>query len=230
MRLVLVPAALAAVLCFGASAVAQPSYSCSGRLNATERAICGDAGLSQLDSVMAGRFFAIFDRLDAARQATFRHEQTQWRADRDACGAATGCIRANYVFRIAAFDAMEGVAVPERFASATVLPDGSIQRVAADGSRTIRRPDGTIERYLPNGEKLPEVVFAQVQPSDLPELPPLSPSTTAWFVAFESTLLSIIENILTDAEYVAYQPTETGKEKLVLIDWRLRSIAFLTQP
>ena len=41
-------------------------------------------------------------------------------------------------------------------------------------------------------------------------------------------LLAILRNILTDAEFEAYQQTEADKGYYERINWRLRSIQFLT--
>ena len=211
-----------------------PSYNCSGNLNPTERTICNNAGLSKFDRDMANRFGVIFDRLSGDRKKAFRNQQTRWRRDRDACGRAVGCIRANYVYRILQFDNIRGGApsrttpAPEKLASAKVLPDGSIEKRFPDGGRVVRLPDGTTERYLPDGTKLPPAVFKSgVQPSTLPPLPD---TLASWGSGLEGSLLGILDNILTETEYSAYLLTESDKVDYELIDWRLRSIAFLTQP
>ena len=221
-----------------ASASAQPSYSCRGNLNPTERTICNDAGLSKYDRDMANKFVAIFDRLAGDRKRAFRNQQTRWRRDRDACGPVVGCIRANYVYRILQFDRLNSGGAPsrtdpgpepEKLASAKVLPDGSIEKRLPDGGRVVRLPDGTTERYLPDGTKLPPVAAYKtgVQPSSLPPLPE---TLVNWGSGLEGSLLGILDNSLTEAEYSAYLVTEEGKFEYELIDWRLRSIAFLTQP
>lgn len=232
MRLMRIAAFVAILFSAAVSANAQPSYSCSGNLNPTEQTICDNTGLSALDRDMAAAYRTVFDRLSGNRKTAFRSAQTQWRRDRDACGAATGCIRANYVYRISQFDEMTGGGAsggapdPVRLSSAKVLPDGTIERRTPDGFRIRRLPNGRTERYAPDGTKLPSAVYNQVQPSTLPQLPaPLE----SWGTALESNLLTILNNILTDTEYSAYLSTESGKYDYELIDWRLRSIAFLTQ-
>ncbi|MEM7291566.1 MAG: lysozyme inhibitor LprI family protein [Pseudomonadota bacterium] len=226
-------ALLIILLGFTGAAKAQPSYSCSGNLNPTERTICNNAGLSKYDRDMVRAYSVIINRLAGNRKTAFRNRQTKWRQNRDACGWAVGCIRANYVYRIMQFEKMTNRTpsrtnpVPERLVSTKVLPDGSIERTMPDGSRLVRLPDGNTDRYLPDGTRLPRTSFrSNVQPSTLPPLPdPLA----GWGSALEGSLLEILINILTESEYSAYLLTEADKVDYELIDWRLRSIAFLTQ-
>ena len=233
MRLWRITAFVAILSGVAVPAEAQPSYDCSGNLNPTEQTVCNNTGLSALDRRMAAAYLTIFDRLSGVRKSAFRGEQTQWRQDRDACGAAIGCIRANYVYRINQFDKMTGggasrnTPAPVRLSSAKVLPDGTIERRMPDGARIRRLPNGDTERYAPDGTKLPRVMYrSNVQPATLPPLPaPLE----SWGTTLEGSLLGILSNILTDTEYSAYLSTESGKYDYELIDWRLRSIAFLTQ-
>lgn len=235
MRPIFIATVLASGLFVGMPVFAQPSYDCSAQLNATERAICGDDRLARLDQEMASKFQRIYSHLAPERAQVFRQQQTNWRQrDRDACGSSTGCLRANYFYRIGIFDRLlDGSAdrqTPEitRSASARVLLDGTIERRAADGFTFRRLPDGTTERYTPDGQKLPQLSYkSSVQPATLPPLPP---SLESWGSALESSLLIILDNILTDDEYAAYQSTETDKVDYVLIDWRLRSISILTEP
>jgi len=232
MRLIRITAFVAILSSAAVSADAQPSYNCSGNLNPAEKTICDNIGLSELDRSMAKAYRKAFDRLSGIQKRVFRSEQVQWRRDRDACGAAIGCIRANYVYRINQFDETTGggasrsTSGPARFSSAKVLPDGTIERRTPDGSRIRRLPNGETERYRPDGTEI-IIMKIETQPATLPPLPaPLE----NWGTALESTLLEILNNILTDAEYPAYLATETGKHDYELVDWRLRSIAFLTQP
>ena len=67
----------------------------ASRLNATERAICADDTLANLDAAMAAIYGAM--RADDADAA-----QIEWlRGSRDACGADADCIAAAYLRRIA---------------------------------------------------------------------------------------------------------------------------------
>lgn len=106
----------------------------------------------------------------------------------------------------------------------TVLADGTIELRHPDGRIQRLRPDGKIETELPNGQVT--VPYAlQVQQADLPALPDeLSP----WGQFLADRLIGILRNVLSEAEFAAYQQTEQGKDYYELVDWRLRSIAFLT--
>ncbi|RVT82619.1 hypothetical protein DXV76_15370 [Rhodobacteraceae bacterium CCMM004] len=66
----------------------------ASRLNATERAICSDETLADLDAALG----AVYGAQKAARDDA---EQNRWlRGDRDACGADRDCIAASYLRRI----------------------------------------------------------------------------------------------------------------------------------
>lgn len=110
-------------------------------------------------------------------------------------------------------------------AEMSVLEDGTIVMSYPDGSQRRLPPDGPIEYVSPDG--LVMVPYAmQVEGDELPELPePL----VGWAEFLAADLLSIVGNILTDAELAAYRQTESDKNIYELIDWRLRSIRFLTQ-
>ena len=49
-----------------------------------------------------------------------------------------------------------------------------------------------------------------------------------WGGTLADELASILGNILTENEMHAYQQTEAGKDYYEMVDWRLRSIRFLT--
>jgi uncharacterized protein len=228
MRYLFIAGLAATVVGFAATADAQPSYNCNVQLNPAERAICDDPGLAALDREMAGKFYAIFDRLGGNDQTNFRREQSEWRRNRDACGRATGCLRANYVYRIGQFDAITGggAAPLVRQSNVNVLPDGTFERHNLDGSIDRRDPAGNISTEMPDGSIL-TYQYAQVPGAGIPDLPP---PMANWAEQVEANLLGILDNILTDQEYADYLATESGKQDLVLVDWRLRSIDYLTSP
>ena len=60
------------------------------------------------------------------------------------------------------------------------------------------------------------------------ELPPLPNDLSPWGDALGDQLLGVLRNILTEAELQAYMQTETEKDYYEVIDWRVRSIGFLT--
>ncbi len=104
--------ALAALLAFGllgslASAdAASPSFSCTGNLSATEKAICADDSLAALDVALAAAYQKALAALpeDSANQADETRvgltvTQKAWLAHRNACGADKVCIRKAYTLR-----------------------------------------------------------------------------------------------------------------------------------
>lgn len=111
-------------------------------------------------------------------------------------------------------------------ATRTILDDGSIVLSWPDGSQRRLRPDGLVEYVTADGSVMSPMAM-QVQGADLPALPePLSD----WGTILADDLLLILGNILTDAEIEAFRQTEEDKNYYELVDWRLRSIRFLTAP
>ncbi|GGX62681.1 CARDB domain-containing protein [Saccharospirillum salsuginis] len=109
-------------------------------------------------------------------------------------------------------------------ATRTILEDGSIVLTWPDGSQRRLRPDGLVEYIQPDGTVLSPIAI-QIQGAALPELPE---SLSDWGRFLADDLLAILGNILTDAELEAYQQTEADKDYYERINWRLRSIQFLT--
>ncbi|MBF8223280.1 T-complex 10 C-terminal domain-containing protein [Halomonas sp. 328] len=97
----------------------------------------------------------------------------------------------------------------------THYPDGRIHRQFPDGSTTTHFPDGTSLGTLP----------MQVPSAELPLLPD---ELAAWGGELGERLLGVLGNLLGDAEFEAYRQTEAGKGYYEVIDWRLRSLRFLT--
>jgi len=88
------------------AAAAEPSFPCTGPINATERVICSDESLAALDREVAAAYRNKFDGLpvesaDALDQLVKSLVMTQkaWLAHRDRCGADVGCIYKAYVIR-----------------------------------------------------------------------------------------------------------------------------------
>lgn len=109
-------------------------------------------------------------------------------------------------------------------ATRTVLEDGSIVLTWPDGSKRRLRPDGLVEYIKPDGTVLSPIAI-QVQGADLPALPE---ALNDWGSFLADDLLAILGNILTEAELEAYRQTEADKDYYERINWRLRSIRFLT--
>jgi hypothetical protein len=108
----------------------------------------------------------------------------------------------------------------------TVLPDGTLERLYPDGRRVRRLPSGKLQTVWPDG-RVSQSAFVQVPIASLPALPT---ELSTWGENVEDELLTILDNILTDPEMEAYRTTEEGKGFYQLLDWRLRSIHFLTTP
>ena len=212
---------------------AQPSYSCSGNLTPTERAICGSAQLAHLDSEMAASYRRLRDSLPASRQRAFRADQLEWQGLRNGCGANRLCLAIAYRGRIAEFrqslgEPASGATLPagSSIVSRKVLPDGTLEIGLSDGSKRLRRPNGSQQIIWPDGT-MANTLFMQVSFAGLPQLPP---SLADWGDRLDEDLLGILRNILTDQEMTDYMQTEAGKDYYERLDWRLRSIGFLTQP
>ncbi|MEM6667418.1 MAG: hypothetical protein AAF638_13555 [Pseudomonadota bacterium] len=213
---------------------AQPSYNCSVQLNPTEQAICDNGTLARLDSAMAGRFHAHFENLSGTTRTAFREDQTRWRLSRDGCGTNIACIGASYGQRIAEIRTAAGgrgaaAPEPERAGNVRILSDGTFERTAQDGSRFLRYPDGDTARFNPDGSRVSEgnVAMVQVPNAGLPALPD---QYAQWGTGLSNSLLGILRNLLQEEEYVAYLRTEEERrdDYYRLLDWRLRSISFLT--
>lgn len=109
-------------------------------------------------------------------------------------------------------------------AERTVLADGTLVISYPDGSKRSLLPDGTTVFTTPEGlEMVPRAM--QVQGAELPELPE---GLSDWGSQLTDGLGGILTNILTEAEMEAYLQTETDKDYYDLVDWRIRSIRFLT--
>lgn len=216
---------------------AQPSYSCDGSLTATERTICGASTLGRLDLAMSSLYTVAVDDgrtgtdPDAAI-AGLRDTQRAWLSERNGCGTDTDCLRARYLQRIdvlrSRIGAASAAAGPRRVGDVQVLADGSIERRRADGSRIVRDPRGRVVRFDSQGNRSngASAAMVQAQPVVLPALPT---ELSNWGEQVNGGLSRVIRNMLTPEEYAAYRTTEAEKDFYKLVDWRLRSITFLTE-
>lgn len=91
---------------------AEPSFPCTGSLNATEAAICSDESLAALDRIVAAAYRNKFDGLPVESANALDElvrslviTQKAWLAHRDRCGADKGCIYTAYVVRRASLTA-----------------------------------------------------------------------------------------------------------------------------
>lgn len=103
-------AALFSALCFGASADAA-SFDCrAADAHVTERAICADARLSELDDQTAALYGELRSKLQSQGSSfdDVRDGQRLWVRRRDACGNDVGCIESAYSERLAALQIING--------------------------------------------------------------------------------------------------------------------------
>ena len=86
------------------SAASAASFSCYGNLTYTERAICDNPNLSNLDSVMASTYFQMLGGSSKTLKRALQRDQIGWLRSRNSCGANVGCLSAAYHNRLSQFD------------------------------------------------------------------------------------------------------------------------------
>ena len=72
--------------------VSRPSFDCARAAAPSEREICANPPLAQLDSQVASAFAAAKARAPAQQQAKVEAEQLEWLRRRNACGADASCL------------------------------------------------------------------------------------------------------------------------------------------
>ena len=82
------------------TATARPSFDCAQARNTTERTICSDPTLAELDVTMARRYAGIQNNVDEKMAAILRDEQRAWLRRRDAC-STRACLISLYQARTA---------------------------------------------------------------------------------------------------------------------------------
>ncbi len=80
-----------------------PSYDCSGALNATEAAICGDKDLWIRDRITSSIYFFVMKYGPKDRQTRIRSLQREWLKERNKCLGDVQCLSNIYDRRIANF-------------------------------------------------------------------------------------------------------------------------------
>ncbi|MGB6536969.1 MAG: lysozyme inhibitor LprI family protein [Xanthobacteraceae bacterium] len=83
------------------AAAAGPSYSCSGSLLPTERAICDNANLSALDVALTALYQNVYNKTSGAARDRLVSDEKAWIARRDSCSTNVTCITNVYRQRIA---------------------------------------------------------------------------------------------------------------------------------
>lgn len=227
------PLAAFLVLSAASAVQAQPSYSCSATLTATEQAICDDAQLARLDTAMASVYGVLVADISSRPQpetarASVRRAQLDWRSRRDTCATDAACLRRSYLDQIQHLTRQlnGGHASAGSTGSVTVDPHGNMTRIHADGGVVRRDRQGSVRMFAPDGTEL-DVSEPMVQApySGLPPLPETHMRLEHWITR---ELDIILKNLLSDDEFVAYRTTEAGKAAYGLIEWKFRSIHFLT--
>ena len=87
---------LAAMTACSSAMAAGPSFSCAGSLNATERVICADAGLSTIDANIDKNYQALMKTANARERRSYQLSQRAFIKYRNSCGADFQCIRLAY--------------------------------------------------------------------------------------------------------------------------------------
>ena len=88
-----------------------PAFDCKRARSETEKAICLDWNLSELDFQMA----ILWSRWDNETPNPEQSAQVQWRRSRDACGANSVCIRSEYKKRMTTMCAKRGGQIDKEF-------------------------------------------------------------------------------------------------------------------
>ncbi len=224
-------------------ASANPSFSCLGNLNQTERAICGSALLSDLDRQMANFYFALRDQAGGARRDALAAEQRLWLAWRNACGAEGQCIRRRYEQRIidlAPPDELPLARQPGRQITPPADPGASgdpnqiVARRVTSTRVEVEFADGTVHWQSVGGGSMGTVFpdgtesamyFAQ---APAPVFPTLPGDYSSWGEGVESSLLSILDRLLSPTDRATYRNLAASKAFSVRVYDHIRVIDFLT--
>lgn len=84
------------ILCYSfASNLNAASFNCGGIKNETERAICNNAELNTLDSILGDLWTN-----DATRTNDLVEDQRAWLTQRESCGSNTECLKQSYLKRL----------------------------------------------------------------------------------------------------------------------------------
>lgn len=104
--------------------VAQPSFDCRKASSWSEREVCGNAILAEMDAIMASFFRSKKAQIDSAQADVLTRDQKQWLRDRDNCHfspAASQCLIDIYKKRISELAASRQIATPAEQAPVPVV-------------------------------------------------------------------------------------------------------------
>ncbi|MBK8457102.1 MAG: DUF1311 domain-containing protein [Phyllobacteriaceae bacterium] len=97
----------AMVLGFLAIPAQAAGFDCAKAKSPTEKAICADKLLSELDGHLA-RYYTVAAEAVGDGAACLKADQRQWvKSVRDACGVKTACLKSAYLKRLATFDGLQ---------------------------------------------------------------------------------------------------------------------------
>ncbi len=228
-----------------ATAKADPSFACSGNLNRTERQICDDVLLGDLDSEMARFYFQARGRTAGAARDDLASEQRLWLDWRNTCGRDGQCIRRRYEQRI--LDLAPADELPPAWRGGDALNqtlenvdspdfDRVVDRRVTDARYEVEFADGTIRWQALNGGSVGTIspdgtetmnLFSQSPP---PEFPSLPGTYASWGDSVETQLLRIIDHLLSPADRGEYRNLTTSKPYSIRVYNHLRVIDFLAVP
>jgi|CXWL01.2.fsa_nt_gi uncharacterized protein len=81
-----------------ASVTPASSFDCARAASKTEKAVCGDPYLSQLDEQLAERWRSTLANVPDPK--ALKTDQRQWLKNRNACGGIAACLRRQYLMRL----------------------------------------------------------------------------------------------------------------------------------
>jgi S1-C subfamily serine protease len=116
------------------SPIAAQSFDCRTDTHADERAICGNAELSELDIRMSNGFYRFFNSLSGSARSELRSQQNGWLRERRECGGNVRCLRDKYRQRISELESLQGYPSPP--ARSESLPPNPPSQTEATSSGT----------------------------------------------------------------------------------------------
>ncbi|MFZ5965083.1 lysozyme inhibitor LprI family protein [Thalassococcus sp. BH17M4-6] len=218
------PRLFLAVLCIAILAVlparAKPSFPCTGSLNPTERTICRDALLGDLDRRMVQAYGARRERSggDAGRKLV--SDQRLWLGWRNTCGTDSACLRRRYEQRIIDLTGGRGpssgivdlgltatLATPPAAAPKRRLRAGRYERIYPDGRIEWEAVNGSaFGTDFPNGDGTMSLKSQSAPPS----FPSLPDAYSGWGLALELRLLELVDSLLPSADQAPYRDMQNA--------------------
>jgi uncharacterized protein len=175
---------LVAVLAMGASPAARPqSFDCQKAQTSTEKMICADRAIGELD-VHQGRYYSAARAAVSSAASCLQSDQAQWlRSVRDVCTNAA-CLKSAYLNRLAELDALQPGAtalvwiVPPAADTVAAPPNRAATPFEAIGTLVnefVTNPngDGFVLRSR-DGARIPLVMLMFIEPATAQHLESLA--------------------------------------------------------